>query len=234
MVHSTSSCNHHTDESTDILIGNAMDPKIVGIMDNLMNPASWIATIFFKPIYLVQTMAIAIPWKMKTGIPATHPKVVSFVQALRTSAPPFATDKLKIGAAGFCWGGKHAILLAHDQPATRVQRHASQIIHEAPQALLDCAFTAHPSYIDVSREIDAITIPLSVAIGDEDAQMKGPQILQMKDILEKKSAADNEVVVMPGAKHGFAVRTHPDDEHEVECAEKAEAQAIKWFTRWLS
>lgn len=42
---------------------------------------------------------------------------------------------------------------------------------------------------------------------------------------------DFEVVVLKGAKHGFAVRTHPDDEWEVENAEIAEVQAIEGFTK---
>ncbi len=32
----------------------------------------------------------------------------------------------------------------------------------------------------------------------------------------------------------FAVRTHPEDKHEMECAQQAEDQAISWFTRWFS
>lgn len=64
--------------------------------------------------------------------------------------------------------------------------------------------------------------------------MKGPQIQQMKEILEVKKKGDHEVNIIPGAKHGFAVRTHPDDKHEMECADKAERQAVEWFGRWFA
>jgi dienelactone hydrolase len=96
---------------------------------------------------------------------------------------------------------------------------------------MDCAFTAHPSYLDIPTDIEAIKIPISVAVGDEDVQMKPPQIQQMKEILEGKEDGGHEVKIFPGAKHGFAVRNHPDDKREMECAEEAEIQAIEWFKR---
>lgn len=199
-----------------------------------MEPGSWSTAIFFKPVYVVQATTMAMPWKKKTAIPVTHPGVISFFQALRTSPPPFKTDNLKIGAAGFCWGGKHSIMLAQDAPSTRVQRHESQLNSATLGPLLDCVFTAHPSYIEVPKEIEAITIPISVAVGDQDSVMKAPQAQQMKEILEAKKSGEHEVTIVPGAKHGFAVRNHPDDKHEAECAEKAEVQAIEWFNQWFS
>lgn len=207
-----------------------MDSAAIGIMDRLLEPSTWLET-FSKPLYVYQAMRIGLPWKNKTAIPITLPRVVAFFQALRTSAPPFATDSLKIGAAGFCWGGKHTVLLAQDSPSTRVQRHESQAKKSAePEPLIDCAFTAHPSYIEVPVDIEAITVPISVAIGDKDKVMKASVAEKMKEILDSKKAG-HEVTILPGAKHGFAIRTHPDNKHEMECAEKAEAQAIKWFTK---
>jgi len=126
------------------------------------------------------------------------------------------------------------MLLAADAPSSRVYRHESQINSAALEPLIDCAFTAHPSSIEVPKDVEAITIPTSVAIGDKDMVMKAPATLQMKEILDVKKKGDHEVTIMPGAKHGFAIRTHPDDKHEMDCAEKAEEQAIAWFTRWMT
>lgn len=83
------------------------------------------------------------------------------------------------------------------------------------------------------KDIEAVTLPLSVAIGDEDMYMKGPVILQMKDILEKKEGGHN-VTIMPGARHGFAIRTDPDDEVQMEFAARAEDQALAWFGKWFA
>ncbi|KAE8440905.1 hypothetical protein EG329_006326 [Mollisiaceae sp. DMI_Dod_QoI] len=218
----------------DFMNGNSLDPRAIGLMDKIMEPAPFWSASLYKPVHVVQAMTLAVPWKMKSSIPKTKDRVLAFFQALRTSPPPFPTKNLKIGAAGFCWGGKHTMILAQDAPDSRVQRHESQLNVKEPAPLLDCAFTAHPSYIEVPGDIEAITIPTSVAVGDEDMAMKAPQIQLMKETFEAKKSGNFEVVIMPGAKHGFAVRTHPKDKHEVECAEKAETQAIEWFTRWLS
>jgi dienelactone hydrolase len=126
------------------------------------------------------------------------------------------------------------MFLAHDTPSSRVHRHSSQKSSSTLEPLIDCAFTAHPSSIVVPGDVAAITIPTSVAVGEEDMAMKGPQIQQMKEILEVKKKGDHEVNIIPGAKHGFAVRTHPDDKHEMECADKAERQAVEWFGRWFA
>jgi hypothetical protein len=44
-----------------------------------------------------------------------------------------------------------------------------------------------------------------------------------------KETADSDLL-----GNRFAVRTHPEDKHEMECAQQAEDQAISWFTRWFS
>ncbi|KAI9644447.1 hypothetical protein NHQ30_006468 [Ciborinia camelliae] len=218
----------------DFMNGNSMNSSAISILDKIMEPASWLTTIFYKPVYICQAMAIGIPWKMRTKIPITHPRVISFFQALRSSNPPFPTNNLKIGAAGFCWGGKHTILLAQDDLSSRIERHHSQAKSSNPEPLIDCAFTAHPSYIEVPKDIEAITIPISVAVGDKDSAMKVPQINQMKEIFQVKIKGNFEVNILQGANHGFASRTHPDDNHEMECAKRAEAQAIDWFKKWFA
>lgn len=126
------------------------------------------------------------------------------------------------------------MLLAADTPSSRVYRHESQVNFATLEPLIDCGFTAHPSSIEVPKDIEAITIPISVAVGETDMAMGAPAIQQMKNILENKKVGEHEVVILPGAKHGFAIRTHENDEHEMECAQRAEDQAISWFSRWFT
>jgi dienelactone hydrolase len=171
-------------------------------MDKIMEPGSWFNAFVWKPFYVLQAMVIAIPWMYRPRFSVTTPRVFSFVKALRTSPPPFATDNLKIGTAGFCWGGKHTMLLAADTPSSRVYRHESQVNSASLEPLIDCAFTAHPSSIKVPKDIEAITIPTSVAIGENDMAMAAPLIQQMKNILENQKVGEHEVVIIPGAKHG--------------------------------
>lgn len=205
-----------------------MNTRAIGLMDKIMEPApSWTAALG-KPLAVLQVMPIAISWKLNTKIPDTHPGVVSFIQALRTNPPPFPTEDLKIGAAGFCWGGKHVFMLAHDDPANHIKRHESQTKSQDPERLIDGAFTAHPSLLEMPADAEALKIPTSVIVGDKDMVLKEQGAKTMKEVFDKKT--EHEIHIEPGAKHGFAVRMHPDDKHEMDCAQMAEDQAIKWFT----
>ena len=210
-----------------------MDPNMIGLLDTAMNPASsWFAALTTKPPAFAQVLMKAIPWKMKTKFSVSYPRVVDFVQKLRTTEPPFPTKDLKIGVAGFCWGAKHCTLLSHDDPSLHVERHESQNGAGKKASLIDCSFQAHPSSLEIPTDAEAIKKPTSVSVGDVDAVLKKADAEKMKAILEAKGS-DHEMNILPGAKHGFAVRTHPEDETETKQAQLAEDQAIAWFTRWL-
>ncbi|KAE9368109.1 dienelactone hydrolase family protein [Stipitochalara longipes BDJ] len=127
------------------------------------------------------------------------------------------TNTLKIGSAGFCWGGKYTILLSQ-QPD-----------------LIDAAFTAHPSKMKVPEAWDKVQKPLSVAIGDVDTGIKIDMAKDVKTLLEgeSKPKGQNEVVIYAGAKHGFAARADRKDEGQTKSAGEAFQQAIAWFTKWM-
>lgn len=175
--------------------------------------------------------AHALPWKTSTAPEITHPGVVAFLQAVRTAPAPFEVDEegLKIGIAGFCWGGKHAFMLGADVEDTRVVRHGG--LTNEREKLVDAIFTAHPSYVEAA-DVEAVRILISVAIGDRDMGMNIAKVLEMKSVLEMGEMG-NEVRVYEGAKHGFAIRTHPENKEEMKSADEAEKQALEWFGRWL-
>lgn len=202
-------------------------------MDHIINPAPTWLSLFAKPISIVRAALIAIPWVLRTNISRTWPGVLSFFQALRRSPAPFDSPGgvLKIGAAGFCWGGKHVLLLSHDDPATRVSAPGQD--QDQPQRLIDAAFTAHPSFVKLPQDAEMASVPTSVVVGDSDAVLRTRDALTMKAVLDARGD-DHEMRIEPRAKHGFAVRMHPEDKHEVECAERAEQQALSWFNRWLA
>lgn len=206
-----------------------MDPSVMTMIHDIKTPSSWLSTLFWKPMLIAQIARQAVPWKILCSPARTYPGVLSFVQGLRTSPPsPFSAQDLKIAAAGFCWGAKHAILLSHDDESSRVQSSSDKT-----SPLIDCAFTAHPSLVDMPVDIEKIKMPMSVAVGDKDFVMNAATAKQAKEILDAKDGNNHEFVILPGAEHGFAIRTQVDDAHQLECADKAEKQALAWFNRWL-
>lgn len=161
-----------------------------------------------------------VPFLIRNRLGVAWPRVTAFLSALREDKG--AT--LPVGVAGFCWGGLHAIKLTHDDPGSKTAKG---------QPLADACFAAHASSVTFPQDIEAVKIPLSIANGDDDAVMSIQQVEQAKKILANKSDVDSEVVVYPGAKHGFAVRASKavPDSQETRQAEEAEKQAIAWFQR---
>lgn len=85
--------------------------------------------------------------------------------------------------------------------------------------------------LSVPGDVNEVSIPLSIVVGENDMAL-GKAVLTVKKILEVKKKGDHEVVIIEGAKHGFAVRTM-DDKFQWECAAKAETQAVEWFQKWF-
>jgi dienelactone hydrolase len=213
----------------EFMNGHSMEGSAMELTDKIMEPASWFETIFVKPILVVKLLSAFIPFLIFNRAAIVKPRIYNFFSALRTTPE---TANMKIGAAGFCWGGQWAVRLAHDTPSSRVHRtdtEAGQL-----QSLIDCAYTAHPSFLSMPNDIENVSLPLSIAIGDVDMAMKFDLVKQAQGILQKKRDVGHEVVVFPGAKHGFAIRGDPSDPKQKEMGDKAEVQALEWFGKWLA
>lgn len=67
---------------------------------------------------------------------------------------------MPLGAAGFCWGGKHVVNIARGGLAKN------------GSPLVDAVFTGHPSILEIPSELEKVVKPLSVAIGDKHIILK--------------------------------------------------------------
>ena len=83
------------------------------------------------------------------------------------------------------------------------------------------------------QDIADVRRNLSIAIGDDDGVMPLKQVQAAQKMLADKGDVDSEVVIYPGAKHGFSIRASrwQADSKETKQAEDAEKQAIAWFQR---
>ncbi|KAI1875664.1 uncharacterized protein JN550_001950 [Neoarthrinium moseri] len=214
----------------DFMNGCAPDVRLLSAGDGLMGPSpSWFTTLVMKPYWALRLSVAIIPWLFWTRESATRPRLTKFFQDLRSNPAPFETQRLKIGVAGFCWGGNHTIFLARDEPHTRVSSSGSG----ETLPLVDCGFTAHPSFVTVPKDIEGIRRPISIANGPDDQFLGRENMAVLKRILEAKEDNAHEVVVYDGAKHGFAIRGDPNDPKQAELGAQAENQAVNWFKKQL-
>ncbi|KAK8048736.1 dienelactone hydrolase [Apiospora phragmitis] len=214
----------------DFMDGAAPSQSLLADIDGFMAPSpDWYTTLVKKPYWALKTIALIVPFLFWTRQSVAKPRTVKFFQNLRANPPPFKTQNLKIGVAGFCWGGSHTIFLTQDNPKTRVAPPGSG--EGVP--LVVCGFTAHPSFVSMPSDILAVRLPLSVANGPDDAFLGREKMVQLTKILEANEDVAHEVVVYEGARHGFANRGDPNDPKQAEMGLRAEDQTVNWFIKHL-
>ena len=176
-------------------------------------------TLTSKTRWLVlKALVVFLPCTIRNNVEKRYPGIRNFLDDLRCNEGANS----KIGVVGFCWGAYSATRLAHGDLARN------------GKTLIDAAYTAHPSKIKVPQDIEEIRLPYSMCIGDIDFAMPLPKVQQAAEILDGKKDVDSEVVIIPNAKHGFAVRGNPDDRVEKEMADQAEDQMVRWFAKYLA
>ena len=167
--------------------------------------------------HLATVLYSMVPFLILNRFGKSWPIVQSFFTAVRENEGA----SLPVGAAGYCWGGKHVVNLAHGTKAPN------------GKPLIDAGFTGHPSGLEIPAEIEKITKPVSFAIGDKDFGLSVAQIEEIKKVVESKTGeAKGEVRIYAGAGHGFCVRAdRVHIENEEKQAAEAEDQLLDWFSQ---
>jgi dienelactone hydrolase len=141
------------------------------------------------------------------------PRVKGFFEQLRKEEGA----SLSVGAAGFCWGGKHVVLLGRGDE-----------IDGRP--LIDAGFTGHPSMLSLPADINNLKLPVSFALGEHDSNLPVAQAENIKAIVEAlPESARGEAVIYSNCSHGFCVRVDQKYTDVVKQADDATDQAIAWF-----
>lgn len=227
----------------EFMVGMALPSEI------LISFKAMSATGFWNQLYKlwhgVYLARYFIPFMLYCRPAVATPRILSFIKALKANE----AKVLPIATAGFCWGGKFVTELCKDQ-----------VKADDGGRLTECGFTAHPSFLTYPDDIEGIVLPYSCAAAElEDPQMSPAQAKQTREILTAKTAKQKDqgiehefvmyegkfapissqlvrllIVLTLGTHHGFAVRADEDEKHEAAQGKKAEEQAVKWFSRWLS
>ncbi|CAK7198027.1 hypothetical protein SEUCBS139899_000685 [Sporothrix eucalyptigena] len=199
----------------EFMCGKAAPEWMIDAMRGLIN-----GNVLAKPFYLARAMTGFVPFIMTNRIGKSHPRVKEFFEELRKAEGADA----KIAAAGFCWGGKHVLLMSHNVTVD---------VNGKAAPLIDVGFTGHPSFMEVPADVaDTMTVPVAFAIGELDSGLPANKVAEIKKIVEAKPApVTGEVVVYKGAGHGFCVRADSTLNDVTKQALAAEEQCINWFNK---
>ncbi|KAL7597945.1 hypothetical protein Lser_V15G23450 [Lactuca serriola] len=119
----------------------------------------------------------------------------------------------KIGAAGFCWGGKVAVELAKEDD-------------------IQVAALLHPSFVTLD-DIKGVKVPTAI-LGAEIDNKSPPELVKEFELaLQAKLEVDHFVKIYGGVSHGWTVRYKDEDAEEVRSAEEAHEDLVGWFNNHL-
>ncbi|KAH8774569.1 Alpha/Beta hydrolase protein [Diaporthe sp. PMI_573] len=200
----------------DFMRGHSMPTWIMDNMDGILKKGSYLA----MPYHIFWAMWGFIPWILRNRPGKSFPIVKKFFEDLRRETGPGTP----IGAAGFCWGGKHVVLLADAQHKT-----------DDGRPMYDAGFTGHPSFLEIPKDIERISVPVSFAVPELDNQFKIPRDIDIINrIMEgRPEASKGEVKLYEKVGHGFCVRADMKVDDVAKSAAEAEDQAIAWFNAKL-
>ena len=119
----------------------------------------------------------------------------------------------KIGAVGYCFGGKYVCRFL------------------ALGKGVDVGYTAHPSFVEPD-EVKGITGPLSIAAAETDQIFPAEKRRQTEDIL-KDMSVPYQLCLYSDVEHGFAVRADVSKPAVKFAKEAAFLQAVQWFDEFL-
>ncbi|KAI9818022.1 MAG: hypothetical protein M1827_000646 [Pycnora praestabilis] len=160
------------------------------------------------------------PWLIRHREGVSKPIIDGFINAVR-----HIPGTNKIGAVGFCWGGRYAILEAHGSKETASGSDVSGV---------DAAYACHPSLVAVPGDFDPITKPISFAVGDNDSLLDNTTVGKIQDLMAKKTDVPHEFRIYENQVHGFALRSDWSDAKDKEAMDESEKQGIAWFNEYLS
>lgn len=149
------------------------------------------------------------PWLVKHREAVSKPLIDKFISDVRA-----IPGTGKVGAIGFCWGGRYAILAAHGE--------------------VDAAYACHPSLVAVPGDFDPVSKPLSLAVGDKDSLLDNDTVGKIQDLMAKKTDVPHELRIYEDQIHGFALRNDWSSEKDRRAMDESEKQGIEWFNKYLS
>lgn len=167
--------------------------------------------LYDKAASTAATAATLGPWLARHREAVSKPLIDNFIQTVR-QIPRTG----KVGAIGFCWGGRYAIL------ATK-----------GGHGGVDAAYACHPSLVAVPADFEPVTKPLSLAVGEKDSLLSLRTVGQIQDVFTTELKVPHEIRIYRDQVHGFALRSDWSSEKDRQAMDAAEKQGVEWFKQHL-
>ncbi|KAL9061581.1 MAG: hypothetical protein Q9162_000113 [Coniocarpon cinnabarinum] len=217
----------------DFFCGTAADAVLMGHFHTLFDAET---SYFSKTVAVFAAAYHFLPFAIYNREGVSKPRVYNFFRRLRHDNPG-----MKIGAGGWCWGGKWTTYMCAGFNNLNLDPYPSNNIDQPEfskdkeELLIDAGYTAHPSMLQIPRDVLTLQRPLSIAAATEDFQLSAPKIDEVEKVFDQTNTdrPPCEIVRYEQAKHGFAIRWNPANEREQKQGEEAEEQAVRWFRRFL-
>ena len=221
----------------DLIPGGGMAPGVLELMDTVMDKQTGVVK---RGASLARAMADVVPfyWRAAPGKEACRVRCGAFARAVRAGmdeGKAEAEGEGKLGVAGYCWGGSQGLWVA----AQGRDGESAEETKKERKGLVDALFVAHPARFATPQLVDAVTsyrTPVSFAHAGADMSLPAATLEATQSALAELAADGgyvHEVKVYEECAHGFAVRTRPGNQKEVEAADGALTQAVEWFDKWL-
>ncbi|KAL9612809.1 MAG: hypothetical protein Q9167_002592 [Letrouitia subvulpina] len=162
-------------------------------------------------------------WLPKHREGVTRPLIDGFVNTVRMTP---GTDK--VGAIGFCFGGRYAVLQAHGQSKDASGSSVGSV------GGVDAAYACHPSLVTIPGDFEPVSVPLSMAQGTRDSLLDMASVGKIQDILAQKTQVPHEIRLYEDQVHGFTLRSDWSNEKDKKAMDDATQQGIEWFEKYLS
>ena len=167
----------------DVHSGDSLDSSLLQSIEPPLKTKEE-QSMFDKGKDTVDVMATLGPWLVSHREAVSEPIISGFINTVRQIP---GTDK--VGALGFCWGGRYAVLQAQ---FPRKEGNVGGV---------DAAVACHPSLLSVPGDFEGVGKPLSLAVGDKDSMMDQATNEKVRELLAGMSV-ESEVVIYEDQIHG--------------------------------
>ncbi len=166
-------------------------------------------------------VALVHGWKVRGSDPTDDPVYADLQGAMSFLGSVKQADLKRLAVFGFCRGGVHAVMAARAHPGIRVV----VVFH---------GFAFRPAGAQAGVEpydlAGGVNVPMLVLHGTEDERAPMADMRRMEARMQGLGK-DCNFIFYDGARHGFAVRTHPG--YAEDAAKQSFDEAKRFLTRHL-